>query len=178
MIHTNTLKSKDLELENLDNLDSSTNLRDLTTLKEMYASIGQAIGQNSEVHINDFTNNAELINLDDISVSNCTAILKNTFDRYAHHPLLEVERSTFCSSNTGSDWMLTKRSPLLFDGVLVTPKNSFVLLFNSEQSSGYKSIPFSSQFAVVNEGSYFVSKRMFMGRELRCELFYIPFVSN
>lgn len=178
MIHTNTQITKNLELESLDNLEGSISLTALASLEKLYASIGQSVGKKSEAHMNDFIRDAELINLDDISVTNCTAILKNTFDRYANYPLLEVERSTFCSSNASSDWMLSKRSPLMFTDVLVTPQNDFVLAFNSESSSGYKSIPHSSQFSVVNEGSYFVSKRMFMGRELRSEIIYIPLVSN
>jgi hypothetical protein len=88
--------------------------------------------------------------------------------------ILEVERNTFYYSNTTTDWMLTKRSPITFNDVLVTPENNFVLLFDSEKSSGYRNIPSHSQFGVIGEGSYFVSRRKFKGKALQSEIFYLP----
>jgi hypothetical protein len=116
----------------------------------------------------------ELIDLENTSAANCTAILKNTFKRYVGTLLLEVERNTFYSLNDATDLILTKRSPIFFCDVLVTPDNNFVFLFESESHSEYRSIPFSTQFGVINEGSYFVSKRKFMGKDLQCEIFYLP----
>lgn len=116
----------------------------------------------------------ELIDLENISAANCTAILKNTFDRYVGTRLLGVERNTFYSLNDATDWILTKRSPIFFSVVLVAPGYNFVFFFALESHSGYRSIPFCIQFGVINEGSYFVSKRKFMGKDLQSEIFYLP----
>lgn len=187
MIHANPEISKQLALENLEELETLEDLENSEdsldlSLEELFALAGDRVDKNSEEHLNYFTNRVEVAKLDDLTVPNCKIILKNTFERYANCFLVEVERNTFYSAdgipNSAPNWLLMRRSPFLFRDVLITPQNNFALLFDSEKSSVYKSIPHSSQFGVISEGSYFISKREFKGMVVRSELFYVPLISE
>lgn len=174
MIHTNIEHAENLGPAELENLETLDDLR----LEELFAMSGEPIDKSSEEHLDYFVERVELVKLDDLSVPNGKDILKNTFERYSNCPLVEVERNTFYTSNGIPSWLLMRRSPFLFRDVLITPGNNFALLFESGMSSAYKSIPYSSQFGVISEGSYFVTKREFNGVFLQSELFYVPLIGG
>lgn len=174
MIQTSIEHAENLDPAELENLEPLDDLR----LEDILTMAGEPVDKTSEEHLDYFVEKVELVKLDDLSVANGKDILKNTFERYSNCPLVEVERNTFYTSNSVPNWSLMRRSPFLFRDVLITPENNFVLLFESKNSSAYKSIPYSSQFGVISEGSYFITRREFNGVILQSELFYVPLIGG
>ena len=176
MIHTNIELAENYDMESLTDLENLADVENLG-LEDLFTLSGDRVDKASEEYLNNFVRAAELIELADLSLPNSQAILRNTFARYENYPLIEVERNAFYPSNSVPDWFLMKRSPFMFKDVLLTPNGDFVLFFESERSSAFKNISNGSQFGVINEGSYFVSKREYKGMVMHSELFYVPLVS-